>query len=34
MYNLHLEDNRASVFDENNFEHYVRLILKLNLISG
>jgi len=34
MHNLRLEDNRASVFDENNFEHYVRLILKLNLITG
>lgn len=33
-HNLCLENNRASVFDENSFEHYVRLILKLNLISG
>ena len=32
-HNLCLEDNRASVFDENRFEHYVRLILNLNLIS-
>lgn len=34
MHNLCLEDNRASVFDVNSSEHYVRLILKLNSISG
>jgi hypothetical protein len=32
-HNLCLEDNRDSVFDENRFAHYVRLILNLNLIS-